>query len=162
VPDHQRRRRHATSIPTQALLDLLTIRERRVGIAGLTVAIVGDSAAQPGRRARTCTRCAARRHGAPRRPADALPREFASLGASIPPALADGVRDADVVMMLRIQRERQGANFFPSVDEYSQLLLPDGRDVRQANPDVIILHPGPINRGSRSRAPSPTDRTRSS
>jgi aspartate carbamoyltransferase catalytic subunit len=76
-----------------------------------------------------------------------VPREFASLGATIHPRLADGVRDADVVMMLRIQRERMGANFFPSVEEYSQYYCLTEEIVRLANPQVIILHPGPINRG---------------
>jgi aspartate carbamoyltransferase catalytic subunit len=61
--------------------------------------------------------------------------------------LADGVRDADVIMMLRIQRERQGANFFPTLDEYSQYFCLTEDAVRLAKPHVIILHPGPMNRG---------------
>src|SRR6266436_2278143 len=63
------------------------------------------------------------------------------------PILADGVRDADVVMMLRIQRERQGANFFPTLDEYSHYFCLTEDAVRLAKPHVIILHPGPLNRG---------------
>jgi len=57
------------------------------------------------------------------------------------------VRDADVVMMLRIQRERQGANFFPTLDEYSHYFCLTEDAVRLAKPHVIILHPGPLNRG---------------
>src|SRR5205814_1834095 len=61
--------------------------------------------------------------------------------------LADGVRDADVVMMLRVQRERQGANYFPTLDEYSHYFCLTEDAVRLAKPHVIILHPGPLNRG---------------
>jgi len=133
--------------PTQALLDLLTIRERRGQIAGLTVAIVGDLRHS---RVGRSNLHALRALGATVRlvgPPTLVPREFASLGATIHPRLADGVRDADVVMMLRIQRERMGANFFPSVEEYSQYYCLTEEIVRLANPQVIILHPGPINRG---------------
>src|SRR5206468_46155 len=63
---------------------------------------------------------------------------------------ADGVRDADVIMMLRIQRERQGANFFPTVDEYSHYFCLTEDAVRLARPHVIILHPAPVNRGLES------------
>jgi len=133
--------------PTQALLDLLTIRERRGQIAGLTVAIVGDLRHS---RVGRSNLHALRALGATVRlvgPPTLVPREFASLGATIHPRLAEGVRDADVVMMLRIQRERMGANFFPSVEEYSQYYCLTEEIVRLANPQVIILHPGPINRG---------------
>jgi aspartate carbamoyltransferase catalytic subunit len=57
------------------------------------------------------------------------------------------VRDADVIMMLRIQRERQGANYFPTLDEYSRYFCLTEEAVRLAKPEVIILHPGPMNRG---------------
>ena len=89
-------------------------------------------------------------------------REFASLGAELHTRLADGVRDADVIMMLRIQRERQGANYFPSLEEYSQYYCLTEDVVRLARPDVIILHPGPMNRGLEIATPSPTAHTRSS
>ncbi len=133
--------------PTQALLDLLTIRERRGQIAGLTVAIVGDLLHS---RVGRSNLHALRALGATVRlvgPPTLVPREFASLGATIHHRLADGVRDADVVMMLRIQRERMGANYFPSVEEYSQYYCLTEEIVRLAKPQVIILHPGPINRG---------------
>src|SRR5262249_59454456 len=80
-------------------------------------------------------------------PPTLVPREFASLGAELHTRLADGVRDADVVIMLRIQRERMGANYFPSLDEYSQYYCLTEDVVRLAKPQVIILHPGPMNRG---------------
>jgi aspartate carbamoyltransferase catalytic subunit len=133
--------------PTQALLDCLTIREHRGSIAGLTVAIVGDLLHSRVGRSNVH---ALRALGARVRlvgPPTLLPPEFASLGVELYPRLADGVREADVIMMLRIQRERQGANFFPTVEEYSQYYCLTEDVVRLAKPEVIILHPGPLNRG---------------
>jgi aspartate carbamoyltransferase catalytic subunit len=133
--------------PTQALLDCLTIREHRGTIAGLTIAIVGDLLHSRVGRSNVH---ALRALGARVRlvgPPTLLPPEFASLGVELFPRLADGVRDADVIMMLRIQRERQGANFFPTPEEYSQYYCLTEDVVRLAKPEVIILHPGPLNRG---------------
>ena len=133
--------------PTQALLDCLTIREHRGTIAGLTIAIVGDLLHSRVGRSNVH---ALRALGARVRlvgPPTLLPPEFASLGVELFPRLADGVRDADVIMMLRIQRERQGANFFPTLEEYSQYYCLTEDVVRLAKPEVIILHPGPLNRG---------------
>ena len=133
--------------PTQALLDCLTIREHRGTIAGLTIAIVGDLLHS---RVGRSNAHALRALGARVRlvgPPTLLPPEFASLGVELFPRLADGVRDADVIMMLRIQRERQGANFFPTPEEYSQYYCLTEDVVRLAKPEVIILHPGPLNRG---------------
>ena len=133
--------------PTQALLDCLTIREHRGTIAGLTVAIVGDLLHSRVGRSNVH---ALRALGARVRlvgPPTLLPPEFASLGVELHPRLADGVRDADVIMMLRIQHERQGANFFPTPEEYSQYYCLTEDVVRLAKPEVIILHPGPLNRG---------------
>jgi aspartate carbamoyltransferase catalytic subunit len=133
--------------PTQALLDLLTIREHRGEVAGMTVAIVGDVLHS---RVARSNLYALRTLGAKVRlvgPPTLLPRDLAALGAELHTNLADGVRDADVVMMLRIQRERQGANYFPSLDEYAQYFCLTEDVVRLAKPNVIILHPGPLNRG---------------
>jgi aspartate carbamoyltransferase catalytic subunit len=133
--------------PTQALLDCLTIREHRGSIAGLTVAIVGDLLHSRVGRSNVH---ALRALGARVRlvgPPTLLPPGLASLGAELHTRLADGVRDADVVMMLRLQRERQSANYFPSLEEYSQYYCLTEDVVRLARPDVIIMHPGPLNRG---------------
>ena len=133
--------------PTQALLDLLTIREHRGEIAGLTVAIVGDLLHS---RVGRSNLHALRTLGAKVRlvgPPTLLPREFAQFGVELHSTLADGVRDADVIMMLRIQRERQSSNYFPTVDEYSHYYCLTEEAVRLAKPHVIILHPGPVNRG---------------
>ncbi len=132
--------------PTQGLLDLLTIRERKGDIAGLTVTIVGDVLHS---RVARSNLFALRTLGARVRlvgPATLLPREFSSW-AEITNDLNEGVRDADVIMMLRIQLERQGKNFFPTTDEYSRYFGLNEEAVAKAKPDVIILHPGPINRG---------------
>jgi aspartate carbamoyltransferase catalytic subunit len=133
--------------PTQALLDCLTIKEHRGEIAGLTVAIVGDLLHSRVGRSNVH---ALRALGAKVRlvgPPTLLPKEFAGMGVELHSRLADGVRDADVVMMLRIQRERQGRNYFPSVDEYAHYYCLTEEVVRLARPQVIILHPGPLNRG---------------
>jgi len=133
--------------PTQALLDLLTIREHLGRLAGLTVAIVGD--VLHSRVARSNLH-ALRTLGATVRlvgPPTLLPPELRALGAELYTRLDEGVRDADVIMMLRIQRERQGANFFPTLDEYAQYYCLTEDAVRLAKPQVIILHPGPLNRG---------------
>ncbi|HVM95185.1 MAG TPA: aspartate carbamoyltransferase catalytic subunit [Candidatus Acidoferrales bacterium] len=132
--------------PTQALLDILTIRERKGDIEGLTVAIVGDILHS---RVARSNLFALRQLGAKVRlvgPPTLLPREFSDW-AETTFDLAEGVRDADVIMMLRIQRERQGRNYFPTVDEYSRYFCLTEQALAKAKSDVIILHPGPMNRG---------------
>ena len=133
--------------PTQALLDLFTIREKKGRIAGLDVAIVGDILHSRVARSNLFGLCAL---GAKVRlvgPPTLLPAEFASFGVAIHHDLKAGITGADVIMMLRIQRERQGANFFPSLDEYSRLFGLDRAALTAAKPDVVIMHPGPMNRG---------------
>ena len=122
-------------------------REHRGTIAGLTVAIVGDLLHSRVGRSNVH---ALRALGARVRlvgPPTLLPPEFASLGVELYSRLADGVREADVIMMLRIQRERMSAHLFPSVEEYAQYYCLTEDVVRLARPEVIILHPGPLNRG---------------
>jgi aspartate carbamoyltransferase catalytic subunit len=132
--------------PTQALLDLLTIRERHGNLDGLTVAIVGDILHS---RVARSNLHGLRALGAEVRligPPTLLPRELGTW-AEITSDIAEGVRDVDVIMTLRIQRERQGGNFFPSIDEYSRYFCLTERVLKRAKPDVLIMHPGPINRG---------------
>jgi aspartate carbamoyltransferase catalytic subunit len=133
--------------PTQALLDLFTIREKKGRIAGLEVAIVGDILHS---RVARSNLHGLRALGAKVRlvgPPTLLPAEFRSFGVELHHDLKNGIAGADVIMMLRIQRERQGANFFPSVEEYSRLFGLDRAALAVAKPDVVILHPGPMNRG---------------
>ncbi|MDG1958804.1 MAG: aspartate carbamoyltransferase catalytic subunit [Candidatus Binatia bacterium] len=133
--------------PTQALLDLLTIRERKGSIAGLTVAIVGDvlhsRVARSNLHALLTLGAKVRFVGPP----TLVPREFAAMGAELFYNLEEGVRDADVVMMLRIQRERMNGKYFSSLYEYSRLYCLSVEALQRADPEVIILHPGPMNRG---------------
>ena len=132
--------------PTQALLDLLTIRGRKGRIEGLTVAIVGDIVHS--RVARSDV-FALRTLGANVRfvgPPTFLPPELREWG-EVCYDLQEGIRGVDVIMMLRIQLERQGKNFFPTTDEYSRYFCLTQNVLRHAKPDVIILHPGPMNRG---------------
>jgi aspartate carbamoyltransferase catalytic subunit len=132
--------------PTQALLDLLTIRDHVKRLDDLTVAIVGDILHSRVTRSNVH---ALRALGARVRlvgPPTLLPAEAAGWG-EVHHDLHDGVRDADVIMMLRLQRERQGRNFLPSLDEYSRYFCLTRAALKHARPDVVVLHPGPINRG---------------
>ena len=132
--------------PTQAMLDLLTIRERKGRLNGLTVAIIGDILHS--RVARSDV-LALKTVGASVRfvgPPTLLAPELRAWG-DVTTDLHEGVRDADVIMMLRIQLERQGKHFFPTVDEYSRYFCLTEHAVARAKPDVIIMHPGPLNRG---------------
>lgn len=132
--------------PTQALVDLLTILEHKPQIEGLTVAIVGDILHS---RVARSNLFALRTLGARVRlvgPPTFLPPEAGGWG-DVYTDLAEGVRGADVIMMLRVQLERQGRNFFPSIEEYAHYFCLTEERVAAARPDVIILHPGPINRG---------------
>ena len=132
--------------PTQALLDLLTMRDRGKHLAGLRVAIVGDILHS--RVARSNIH-ALRAFGAHLRlvgPPTLVPPALAAWG-EVHHNLDDGIRDVDVVMVLRLQRERQGANFLPSLDEYSRYFCLHPEALNQAAADAIVMHPGPINRG---------------
>ena len=133
--------------PTQALLDLLTIRSHKGQLAGLTVAIVGDLLHS---RVARSNLFGLRTMGARVcfvGPPTLVPPQFAELGAELVYDLHEGLRDADVIMMLRIQRERMNGRYFSSLDEYSRLYCLSVEAVAKARKDVIILHPGPMNRG---------------
>ncbi len=133
--------------PTQALLDLMTIQEKKGGIAGLVVAIVGDilhsRVARSNVLGLTALGARVRLVGPP----TLLPPEFSLWGAELFSDLRAGVEGADVIMTLRLQQERQACNFFPSVDEYARYFCLTPEVVALAKKDVIILHPGPMNRG---------------
>ena len=132
--------------PTQALLDLLTIRDHVKRLDDLTVAIVGDILHSRVTRSNVH---ALRALGARIRlvgPPTLLPPEAAAWG-EVHHDLGSGIRDADAIMMLRLQRERQGRNYLPSLDEYSRYFCLTRTALERARPDVVVLHPGPINRG---------------
>jgi aspartate carbamoyltransferase catalytic subunit len=137
--------------PTQALLDAMTIRQHKGGIEGLEVAILGDLLHSRVARsnAHLLTKLGARVRLAG--PGTLAPPEFASLvgggGLKIANRVEEAIEGADVVMVLRIQRERQTAAFFPSLREYSVHYGLNRKRLDAAKTDAIVMHPGPMNRG---------------
>jgi aspartate carbamoyltransferase catalytic subunit len=133
--------------PTQALLDLFTLRERRLEFKGLRVAIVGDIAHS---RVARSNIYALTKLGAEVRvvgPPTMIPAYLDRLGVRICYDLDEGLQGADVIMMLRLQLERQGRALFPTIREYSRLYGLTPERVKLAEPGALIMHPGPINRG---------------
>lgn len=136
--------------PTQALLDALTIREHKGRIDGLKIAIIGDILHSRVARSNVylLTKLGATVRVAG--PGTLVPAEFAELveqGLRVEQRTEDAIENADVVMILRIQRERQGAAFFPSMREYAIHYGLHPNHLERASPEVIVMHPGPINRG---------------
>ncbi len=136
----------AHSHPTQALLDLFTIREKKGRIAGLNVAIVGDILHSRVARSDIWGLLKLGANVTIAGPATLVPREFEEIGVRVCHNLKDAIRDADVVNLLRIQHERQTAGFFPSVGEYTQFFGINRDTMKLLKPDALIMHPGPINR----------------
>jgi aspartate carbamoyltransferase catalytic subunit len=133
--------------PTQALLDMMTIRSRKGRIAGLKAAIIGDIAHSRVARSNIhgLTKMGARVFVSG--PATMLPREIESLGVVACTRIEEAIKDADIIMMLRIQTEREKQNVFPSLREYAQYFSLNRKNIALAREDCIVMHPGPINRG---------------
>ncbi len=133
--------------PTQALLDMLTIKEKKGRIEGLNVAIIGDIAHSRVARSNIygLTKLGARVTVCG--PLTLMPQGIERLGCAATCDMSEAMKDADVIMMLRLQFERQKEASFPSVREYSRLYGLDEGKLGSAKKDVVILHPGPINRG---------------
>ncbi|MEE9613736.1 MAG: aspartate carbamoyltransferase catalytic subunit [Thermodesulfobacteriota bacterium] len=133
--------------PSQALLDILTVREKLGRIEGVKLVIAGDilhsrvarsniiGFTKLGAEVRVCS------------PPTMMPPGIEALGCKAFTDMDEAIKDADVIMMLRIQLERQKSAFFPSVREYSRLYGLNATRLKKAPKDVIILHPGPMNRG---------------
>ena len=133
--------------PTQALLDLFTIQQKKTRIEGLNVSIIGDIAhsrvarsniwglTKLGARVTVCA------------PPTLMPTQIDQLGVRVTYDVEEAIRGADVLMLLRIQHERQEAQLVPSVREYRLRYGLDQARLAPAKPDVLIMHPGPINRG---------------
>ncbi len=133
--------------PTQALLDAYTIRRHKGRLAGLRVAIIGDI--EHSRVVRSNLHLLTKMGaevvvGGPR---TLMPVAMEAMGVEVAYTLEDAIRDADVIMMLRVQLERQGRMAFPSVREYFQLFGLTTARLAAAKEDVILMHPGPMNRG---------------
>ena len=133
--------------PSQALLDMLTIREKKGKIAGLKVAIIGDIAHSRVARSNIYGLSKMGAEVVVAGPPTMLPREVDKLGVRAYTKLEEAVTDADVVMMLRIQLERERQNIFPSLREYARHYCLNRLNLGLAKKDVIVMHPGPINRG---------------
>jgi aspartate carbamoyltransferase catalytic subunit len=133
--------------PTQALLDMMTIRSKKGTIAGLKAAIIGDISHSRVARSNI--------HGLTKMgaqvfvsgPATMLPRGIETMGVVTCIRIEDAIRDADIVMMLRIQTEREKQNLFPSLREYAQHFSLNRKNITLARRDCIVMHPGPMNRG---------------
>jgi len=134
--------------PTQALLDALTIKHVKGRIEGLNVSICGDIAHS---RVARSNALLLRKLGARVKvfgPRTMIPRDCAAaLDVEVAPSLAAALEDADVIMVLRIQKERQVEQLFPSEREYAQRFGLNPRTLELAPPDAIVMHPGPVNRG---------------
>lgn len=141
--------------PSQALLDLMTIKEKKGKIEGLKVAVIGDIAHSRVARSNIhgLTKMGAKvvLYG----PKTLMPKGIEKISSLIPhpsslsvaSSMEDALSDVDVIMMLRIQLERQGQSLFPSVREYSRFFGLNGRNISLAKEDAVIMHPGPMNRG---------------
>ncbi len=133
--------------PTQALLDTFTIREKKGRIEGLNVTILGDilysrvarsniwALTKLGAKVTLCG------------PATLVPRMFEQMGCRVTYNVDEAVADADIINLLRIQHERQRKTMFPSINEYTNLFGLNKARLARTKPDVLIMHPGPINRG---------------
>jgi len=133
--------------PTQALLDLMTIREKKGDIKGLKVAIIGDIARSrvAGSNIPCLTKMGA--EVTVMGPSTMLPLHVKRLGVNVATDLKQAIASKDVVMVLRIQAERDAAPRFPSLREYNRYFGLKAEHLKYLKPDCIIMHPGPINRG---------------
>ena len=133
--------------PTQALLDALTIRRRRGSLQGLLVAICGDI--MHSRVARSNIHLL-QIMGARVRvvgPPTLMPTDIDRMGVEVHYNMKTGLKDVDIVMMLRLQTERMQGSFVPSISEYFRFFGLDHEKLKFAKPDALIMHPGPMNRG---------------
>jgi aspartate carbamoyltransferase catalytic subunit len=133
--------------PTQALLDALTIRRRTGRLGGLIVAICGDIAHSRVARSNILLLSAMGARVRLIAPSTLLPIGIERLGVDTFTSMRDGLAGADVVMMLRLQRERMNAAYVPSVREYFHFWGLDAEKLAYAKRDAIVMHPGPMNRG---------------
>lgn len=133
--------------PTQALLDMLTIRQHRGTLENLTIAIVGDIDHSRVARSNIFGLLKKKARVILVAPPTLLPYRVADLGAEVSYDFESVIPQADVLMMLRIQRERQGKVLIPSLREYSRYYCLTPERLKRAKKDVLVMHPGPLNRG---------------
>jgi aspartate carbamoyltransferase catalytic subunit len=133
--------------PTQALLDAFTIRQHKPHIEGLKVTIIGDLLHSRVLRSNVLLLTKLGANVWVSGPPTLVPRGISQLGVRVTTSVEEAVADADVIMMLRIQQERMQGAYFPSLREYFNLFGMTVERIARAKPDVIIMHPGPMNRG---------------
>jgi aspartate carbamoyltransferase catalytic subunit len=133
--------------PTQALLDALTIRRNKGAISALTVAICGDIAHSRVARSNIILLNALGARLRVVAPSTLLPPGIENFGVEVFRDMREGLRGADIVMMLRLQRERMNGSFVPSSQEYFAYFGLDEKKLAYAKPDALVMHPGPMNRG---------------
>jgi len=133
--------------PTQALLDALTIRRNKGAIEKLTVAICGDILHSRVARSNIILLTALGASVRVIAPSTLLPAGIERLGVDVHRDMREGLKDADIVMMLRLQRERMNGSLVPSTREYFHYYGLDAAKLKYAKPDALVMHPGPMNRG---------------
>ncbi|MBW2569877.1 MAG: aspartate carbamoyltransferase catalytic subunit [Deltaproteobacteria bacterium] len=133
--------------PTQSLLDLMSVKENKGDISGLNIAIIGDIAHSRVARSNIIGFTKMGAHVMLAGPPTMMPKGVETLGASVTYNADDAVRNADVIMMLRIQKERQKSFLFSTEREYAKAYGLTKERLKNAVKDVLIMHPGPINRG---------------
>ena len=133
--------------PTQSLLDMLTIRSKKGKIAGLKVAIIGDIAHSRVARSNIYGLTKMGAQVAVAGPATMLPRDIEKMAVTVSSRIDTAIGDADIVMVLRIQTEREQQNIFPSLREYASCFSLNAKNIKLAKDNVLVMHPGPINRG---------------
>ncbi len=133
--------------PSQALLDMMTIREQKGTLSGLNVSIIGDISHSRVARSNIIGLSKMGANVKVTAPETMIPMGIEQLGCTVVPQMEACVQDADVIMMLRIQKERQGNLLFPSEREYATLYGLNKTRLKLAKDDVMVMHPGPMNRG---------------
>ena len=133
--------------PTQGLLDMFTILQYKQRIEGLKVVIVGDILHSRVARSDIWGMKTLGADGHVAGPTPLLAREMEVMGITVHSSVEEAIRDADVINVLRIQKERQGKGLFPSGREYARLFGINAKRLQLAKPDALLLHPGPMNRG---------------
>jgi len=133
--------------PTQSLLDLMTVVEKKGKVSGLNIAIIGDISHSRVARSNCIGFKKLGAHITLAGPPTMIPKGIESLGASVTYHAEEAIQNADVIMMLRIQKERQKSYLFPSEREYAKVYGLTKEKLKKAKADVLIMHPGPVNRG---------------
>src|SRR5207237_2284185 len=133
--------------PTQALLDAYTIREHKGRIAGLNVTILGDILYSRVARSNIWALNKLGAHVTLCGPSTLVPKVFEQMGCRVTYNVDEAIAEADIINLLRIQHDRQRKTMFPSIGEYTSLFGLNSARLAKTKPDVMIMHPGPINRG---------------